>query len=290
MIDLRPRLIARCESAADVASAVRFGVDSGLELAIRGGGRSFSGASCVDDGLMIDLGRMNSVVVDPVAKTATCGPGCSLAEVDATQQHGSRSPAGRSATPGIAGLTLGDGFGWLTNGPGLTLDNLVGADVVLADGRLVRASVEENPDLFWAIRGGGGNFGVVTWFEYRLHEVGPMVNLGFFFWDLDGGYCDPGEDDTAFGGRCSPMYVVNMAAIAPTPDLLELDRAWVRGFYDALLPCAGDTGVYVNFMVEYEEDRVRAACGPAKHDRLARLKAAYDPGNVFHRNTNIKPA
>jgi len=116
----------------------------------------------------------------------------------------------------------------------------------------------------------------------------PMSIMPMFH--LNGGYCDPGDDDTAFGGRRSPMYGVNMAAIAPTPDLLELDRAWVRGFYDALLPCAGDTGVYVNFMVEYEEDRVRAAYGAAKHDRLARLKAAYDPGNVFHRNMNIKPA
>ncbi|MFI6094824.1 FAD-binding oxidoreductase [Lentzea sp. NPDC051213] len=425
MIDRRPRLITRCESAADVAAAVRFGVDSGLELAIRGGGHSFSGASCVDDGLMIDLSRMNSVVVDPIARTATCGPGCTLADVDAaTQEHGLAVPGGTISHTGIAGLTLGGGFGWLTNGHGLTLDNLVGADVVLADGRLMRASAQENQDLFWAIRGGGGNFGVVTSFEYRLHEVGPMVNLGMFFWDLDhggdmlrlareiapalprsagaliaalnappapfvpeqhhfapgytfiiagfgsqeeherlvaplrdagplfefvtpmpyvalqsmlddgapwgshayekalnvddltddvisvitehvplknspmslmpmfhlgGGYTDPGEDDTAFGGRRTPMYVLNMAAVAPTPDLLELDRAWARGFYDALRPCAGDTGVYVNFMNEYEEDRVRAAYGPAKYDRLARIKAAYDPGNVFHRNMNITP-
>ncbi|HEX8864923.1 MAG TPA: FAD-binding oxidoreductase, partial [Lentzea sp.] len=188
MIDRRPRLIARCESAADVAAAIRFGVESGLELAVRGGGHSFSGASCVDDGLMIDLSRMNSVVVDPVAKTATCGPGCKLSDVDAaTQEHGLAVPGGTISHTGIAGLTLGGGFGWLTNRHGLTLDNLVGVDVALADGRLVRASAEENADLFWAIRGGGGNFGVVTSFEYRLHEVGPMVNLGLFFWDLDRG-------------------------------------------------------------------------------------------------------
>ena len=141
-----------------------------------------------DDGLMIHLGAMNGVAVDPVARRAVCGGGATWADVDAaTQQHGLATPGGFISHTGIAGLTLGGGIGWLTKKAGLSCDNLVAAEVVTADSRIVRASRDENPDLFWALRGGGGNFGVVTSFEYALHPVGPLVNLGLFFFGLDDG-------------------------------------------------------------------------------------------------------
>ncbi|GLZ35942.1 FAD-linked oxidase [Lentzea sp. NBRC 105346] len=426
-IDRRPALIARCGSAGDVAAAVRYARETGLEIAVRGGGHSFSGASVCDDGLMIDLSRLNEVTVDPVNRTAVCGGGAALADLDAaTQEHGLAVPAGTISHTGVAGLTLGGGFGWLTARHGLSCDNLIGADVVLADGRLVRASATENPDLFWAIRGGGGNFGIVTAFEFRLFPIGPMVNLGMFFFTLEqgadalrlareivpalprscgalvaalnappapfvpeqhhfapgfailiagfespeehaslvapirealpplfefvtplpyaalqsmlddsapwgilgyekavyvddltedvvnviaglvpskaspmslmpmfylgGAFCDTGADDTAFGGDRNAKWVINMAAVAPTPELLEADRAWSRALFDALLPHTSESGVYINFMAEYDADRVRATYGPEKYARLAALKAQYDPENLLHRNMNIKPA
>ncbi|MFI5042686.1 MAG: FAD-binding oxidoreductase, partial [Acidimicrobiales bacterium] len=322
--------------------------------------------------------------------------------------------------------TLGGGMGWLTRLGGLSSDNLVAAEVVTADGNIVRASADERPDLFWAIRGGGGNFGIVTSFEFRLHKVGPIVQLALSFWDLDhgpdafraardqlGGAADdlaiflaalnappapfvpdqhqgaPGyavlvvghgsteahaaavtalrqaapplfafdtpipytalqqmfdesapwgirgyekavyldelsdaaieviarhvprkaspmsfmpvfvlggeyarhaEDDSAFGGQRTTGYVLNIAAIAPTPELLEADRGWVRAFWADLVPHASGVGSYVNFMSEYEQDRIRASYGPKKYDRLSHLKAEYDPDNVFHINANIRPA
>jgi FAD/FMN-containing dehydrogenase len=356
-----------------------------------------------------------------------CGGGATWGDLDgASQAHGLAVTGGFISHTGIAGLTLGGGVGWLTRKAGLSADNLVAAEVVTADGRVLRASADQNADLFWAIRGGGGNFGVVTSFEYQLIEAGPIVHLGFFFWGadrgvealrfgrefvktlpegmgaliaglsappapfvpdqyrfapgyavvivgfgseeehqrmvqvvretlpplfdlvtpipyanlqqmfdagnpwgilgyekalyldditdeaiaviaehlprkksplsfmpvffLDGAYRRVGEDETAFGGSRAAGYLFNIAAIAPTPDLLETDRAWVRTFWDALRPCASSSGSYVNFMTEYDEDRVRATYGAAKYDRLARIKATYDPDNVFHLNANIQPA
>jgi Berberine and berberine like/FAD binding domain len=350
-----------------------------------------------------------------------------VAELDAaTQVHGLAVPTGVISHTGVGGMTLGGGMGWLTHRAGLTIDNLISADVVLADGRYVHASPTEHADLFWAVRGGGGNFGVVTTFEFQLHPVGPEVHLGLFFWGmdsgeqvlrlardvvphlpadagaqiaiglnappapfvppqyhftpgylllvvgfssaeehakiiapireqlpplfelvspipyialqrtldetapwgllgyqeaiyldeltddvisvivnkipakrspmsyclifrLDGAYSDIGDDETAFGGRRTPRYIINIAGISATPEILRADRSWVQSVWDALRPFARDAGGYVNSMTDNDEGRVRAAYGPAKYQRLARIKAKYDPGNVFHLNANIKP-
>ncbi|MGH7572327.1 MAG: FAD-binding oxidoreductase [Gemmatimonadota bacterium] len=186
MIDRRPALIAGCKGADDVVAAIRFARDQGLEVAVRGGGHNIAGNCVCEGGLMIDLSPMSTVEVQPDERTARVGPGATLAEMDgATQAHGLATPLGINSTTGIAGLTLGGGFGWLSRVHGLTVDNLASADVVTADGEKLRASDEENPDLFWALRGGGGNFGVVTSFEYRLHDVGPEVLSGLIVHPFD---------------------------------------------------------------------------------------------------------
>jgi hypothetical protein len=426
-IDRRPALIARCTSAADVAAAVAFAATNGLEITVRGGAHSMSGASVADGGLMIDLSQLNQVSVDSQAKRARAGGGVLLADLDAaTQAHGLAVPAGVVSHTGVGGLTLGGGMGWLTRQAGLSIDNLASAQVVTADGQIQRAAADENPDLFWAIRGGGGNFGVVTEFEFRLHKAGPVVQVGLLFWDLEQGpgvlrlareviaalprelniivaglnappapfvpeqhhhqpgyaltiagfgsagqhhqvmtrirqalpplwefttpmpyvalqqmldeanawgfhtydkgtyledlsdaaieviadhlprktsplsvllfyrldqaYSQAGEDDTAFSGGRSPRFAVFIVAVCPTPGILAADRAWVRSLWQALLPHSLGAGSYVNAMTEFDDDRVRAAYGPAKYERLAAIKKKYDPQNLFHHNANIQPA
>jgi FAD/FMN-containing dehydrogenase len=426
-IDRRPALIAQCASTADVATAVRFGAEQGLELAVRGGAHSTAGAGVVDDGLVIDLSRLNDVTVDPTVKRVRVGGGALLRDMDAaTQAHGLAVPSGLVGHTGIGGLALGGGMGWLSRKCGLTVDNLLAADIVTADGQIRRATATENPDLFWAIRGGGGNFGVVTDFEFQAHNVGPTVQFGLFFWGADQGtealramrdvihdlprdvnvvvaclnappapfvpdehhlapgyallvtgfgsaeehaavagalrarlaplfefvtpmpyvdlqqlldeanaagqfYYDKGtdvadlsddviavvtdhmqrrnspmsiallyplggmfsevsEDDTAFGGARTPHYSLVIVGVALDPEVLAAERVWVRSFWEALQPLASGIGSYVNLMAEFEPDRVRASYGPAKYERLARIKAKYDPGNVFHHNANIEPA
>jgi FAD/FMN-containing dehydrogenase len=426
--DRRPALIARASRAEDVAAAIAFARDHALEIAVRGGGHSFAGHGVLDDGLMIDLSPMNTVTVDPGTQRARCGGGTTWAELDAsTQEHGLAVPGGVVSHTGVGGLTLGGGIGWLSRKHGLSCDNLVGARVVTADGNVVSTSATENADLHWALRGGGGNFGVVTEFEFQLHSVGPMVNAGLFFWGVESGaeavghmreviaglpadagaqiigvnapplpfiaeehhgkpgymlaivgwgspeehaamiapareglaprfefvtpipytmlqqmiddsapwgilayekacyldeltddaaaviadqlprkaspmsimpifpmggaYHDPSDDDTAFGGSRASKWLVNIAAITPDRDLLAVDRTWVRGFWEALQPYASGSGSYVNFIADTgDETQVRDSYGAAKYDRLARIKAQYDPGNLFHRNANIKPA
>src|SRR5690242_455397 len=183
MIDKRPRLIARCVDVADVIAAVSFGRDQGLLVAIRSGGHNGPGLGSCDDGLMVDLSLMKSVRVDPTHRTVRVDAGCTSGDVDhATHAFGLAVPFGIVSTTGVAGLTLGGGTGYLTRKYGLTIDNLLEADVVLADGRLVTASPTENPDLFWALRGGGGNFGVVTSFLFQAHPVS-MVYAGPIFWE-----------------------------------------------------------------------------------------------------------
>ncbi len=427
-IDRRPAAIARCASAADVIAAIDFARRQRLEVSVRGGAHNAAGTAVCENGLMVDLREMNEVVVDPAGRRARAGGGALLADLDlATQADGLAVPAGLVSHTGVGGLTLGGGMGWLTRKFGLTIDNLVSADVVTADGRLLRVAEDENPDLFWAIRGGGGNFGVVTSFEFRLHEAGPVVQFALMFWSLDqgreamqltreivaalppdinavfaavnappapfvpqqhhfapgyalllagfgsaaeharlvtevrrrvpplfdldtpmlyvelqqlfdeanawgsyaydkgtyledlsdpvidvvtrhvagkqsamsvlmlyrldGAYTQIGEDETAFSGGRSPRYAAFIVGLAPDAGLLAAERHWVRGFWEALNTQAIDGGGgYINGSSEYSDGGVRRSYGPAKYERLARIKAEYDPGNMFHINANIAPA
>jgi hypothetical protein len=427
-IDRRPSAIARCTSVTDVVAAVRFAREHHLELSVRGGAHNTAGTAICDDGLMIDLSLMNAVTVDPDTQRARVGGGALLADMDAaTQAHGLAVPAGLISHTGIGGLALGGGMGWLTRKYGLSIDNLVSTEVVTADGRVLRAAADEHPDLFWAIRGGGGNFGVVTSFEFRLHQAGPLVQFALFFWGLDqgaealrlarmvtaamppdinavfgginappapfvpeqhhfapgyllmltgfgsaeqhdqlvsrirdslpplfdlvtpmpyvqlqtlldegfafgfycyekgtyvedlsdavievvtehvprrksplsallfyrldGAYCRPGDDETAFSGGRTPRYAAFIVGFAPDAKLLAADRGWVRDTWEALRPYAiGSGDGYVNAVTDTSADRLRRSYGPAKYERLAKVKAAYDPGNLFHSNANIQPA
>ncbi|HKN56887.1 MAG TPA: FAD-binding oxidoreductase [Amycolatopsis sp.] len=426
-IDRHPALIVRCAGPHDVAAALGYARDHGLEITVRGGGHNLGGAAVADGALMIDLSTLRTVTVDAGARTARAGGGATNADLDAAcQEHGLAVTAGTNSETGIGGLTLGGGAGWLLSRHGLAIDNLLSAEVVLASGEIVRASAGSHPDLFWALRGGGGNFGVVTEFEYRLHPVGPLVQLGMFFWELDkladalrfsreivaslpegagsmiaginappapfvptelqgkpglaliiagfdgpeahaevmtriraglpaafelvtpipyvelqkmldagsprgflayekalyvselsddvvdviathlpgkasplsimpifplgGVYARVPDDATAFGGPRTDGFLIGAVTIAPTPELHAADRAWVRALWSALVPHSANLGGYVNFMSDYEEDRVRASYGKVKYDRLAEIKARYDPYNVFQHNANIKPA
>ncbi len=179
MIDKRPALIARCNNASDIARAIRYGREEGIPIAIRGNGHNIAGSAVCDEGIVIDLSGMKAIRVDPEARRAYVEPGVNLRELDeATALYGLATPTGINSTTGIAGLTLGGGFGWLSRKFGMTVDNLVAVDLVNAEGELIRASADENSDLLWALRGGGGNFGVVTQFEFQLHKVGPDVLCG----------------------------------------------------------------------------------------------------------------
>ncbi|UUZ73372.1 FAD-binding oxidoreductase [Polaromonas sp. P1(28)-8] len=184
-IDKHPALIARCATTSDVVGAVNFAKDNGLVLAVRGGGHNIAGSALCDDGIIIDLSQMKAAHVDAGSLRGTIEGGATLADFDAaTQAHGLAVPLGINSTTGVAGLTLGGGFGWLSRKYGMTIDNLESAEVVTAAGEVVRASATEHPDLFWALRGGSGNFGVVTRFEFRLHPVGPNVLSGLIVYPL----------------------------------------------------------------------------------------------------------
>jgi FAD/FMN-containing dehydrogenase len=185
MFDKRPALIAQVAHAGDVARAIAFARAHELPIAVRGGGHNGAGLASVDDGVVIDLSQLTSIEVDPGARTVRAGGGCTWAMVDAaTNEHGLATPSGIISTTGVGGLTLGGGLGHLTRKHGLSIDNLLEAEVVLADGSVVRASADEHPDLFWGLRGGGGNFGVVTAFTFRLHEVGTIFG-GPTFWPVE---------------------------------------------------------------------------------------------------------
>lgn len=186
MIDRRPGLVARCTGTADVVQAVRFARQHGLLSSVRGGGHNIAGLSVCEGGLMIDMSFLRAVWVDPVNRRARAQAGCTLADVDReTQLHGLAAVLGFVSATGIAGLTVGGGFGYLTRRHGWTCDNVVSMEVVMADGAVLRASADENPDLFWALRGGGGNFAIVTSFEYRLFPVGPEILGGAIAWTGD---------------------------------------------------------------------------------------------------------
>jgi len=182
-VDRRPRLIARCSGTADVAAAVRFARDLDLEIAVRGGGHNVAGTAVCDDGLVVDLSAMRAVSVDPVERIAHVQGGALWGDLDhETQAHGLATTGGIVSHTGVGGVSLGGGVGWLMRKHGLTLDNVVEAEVVTAEGEIIRASADDHPDLFWALRGGGGNFGVVSSFRFALHPVGPTVMAGPVFW------------------------------------------------------------------------------------------------------------
>jgi FAD/FMN-containing dehydrogenase len=422
-IDRHPALIVRCAGVDDVRAAVRFGHDHRLPIAVRSGGHSFPGLSTCDDALLIDLRRMSRVRVDPDARVAGAQAGVLLGELDAaTQDYGLAVPAGIVSHTGLAGLTLGGGIGWIQRRYGLTVDSLLSADVVTADGEFVHASRDENPDLFWGLRGGGGNFGVVTDFRFRLHPLGPQVMAGATFWPMDqaaavlrryrdwiagcpdelmtlvvqrlapplpvvppeligrpvvavvacyagditdgervlrpmrtfgapvldlfapkpfvthqqmfdpsfrhgcwyyvrscdvaeltddvldvvaehgrritsplssialwqmgGAVARVGDDETAFSGR-GAAFTFNINGNTATADGFEEQRQWARDYWTALAPF--HTSVYVNFLMEEGDTRVRQAYGDAKFARLRALKRTYDPANVFRLNQNIRP-
>jgi hypothetical protein len=422
-IDRLPALIARCAGAADVIAAVRFARRTGLEVAVRSGGHSFPGLSVCDGGIVIDLGPMKGVRVDPERRTASVQAGVLWGELDqATQEFGLATTGGIVTHTGVAGLTLGGGIGWLQRKHGLTIDRLLSAEVVTAAGELVKASREENADLFWGLRGAGGNFGIVTEFEFRLDPVGPTVYAGPMFWpiedsprvlrfyrdwiaeapdelmtivihrkapplefvppelhgklvvgiaccyagDPDEGervvrplrafrapvldLCEPkpyldhqamfdpsfphgwwyymracdvaelsddviditvenslriksplttfpiwqlggavarvDEDESPFNGRAAG-HTFNITAVTATEDGFADEREWSRSFWTALEP--HQTSVYVNFLMEEGQERIRMAYGPEKYDRLKALKRRWDPDNFFRLNQNVAP-
>ena len=423
-IDRRPALIARCADADDVGRAIWFAREFGLDLTVRSGGHSFPGYSVSDDALVLDLSLLKQIEVDPVNRVARVQAGVRLGELDqATQPFGLAVPAGIVTTTGLAGLTLGGGIGWLMRKYGLTIDQLLSVELVTANGELVTASDAENPDLFWAVRGAGANYGVVTEFEFRLNPLGPEVFAGATFWPMEesanvlrfyrdwiadvpnelttivvhrkapplpaiptelhgrpvvtviscyAGPADDGErvlepmrafgspvldlnerkpfvdhqamfdpsfpngwwyyfrscevdtltdeviditaehaqrlrspltafpifhlggavaqvrdDETAFHGRACG-HIFNINATTSTQDGFAEEREWSRTFWTALQPY--HRGVYVNFLMDEGDQRVREAYGAAKYDRLRALKRQYDPDNVFRHNQNIPPA
>jgi FAD/FMN-containing dehydrogenase len=415
MIDKRPAVIARCTGVADVTATLDFGLRHGLELAVKSGGHNVAGKALCDGGIVIDLSAMKGIRVDATNQTVRAEAGLTWGEFDRETQHfGLATTGGAVSTTGIAGLTLGGGLGYLQRKHGLTCDNLLSADVVTADSRLLAASDTEHTDLFWGLRGGGGNFGIVTSFEYLLHPVGPVLGgpmmypveaareifdfhrefsaeapdelfcefglaplpdgqPGVFLFLVYSGspdegervvrparefmqpvedflavqaYCDvqqmfdadlapglfnywkssdlaelsdgvietlldvyarapsPGamvvidqyggavgrvpDDATAFGHRHA-AYDVVIIALWSDPTQTEPHVEWARGLWEALQPYAEDS-VYVNYLGDEGDDRVRAAYGDDHFARLAALKRRYDPDNVFRNNQNIQPA
>src|SRR5439155_1082242 len=314
MIDRRPGLIARCGGAADVVECVRFARMHALLLSVRGTGHNVGGLSVCDGGFMIDLSHMKGIRVDPAARSARVEGGVTWGELnDELQAFGLAATGGFVSTTGVSGLTLGGGLGWLVRKHGLALDNLLSVEIVTADGELRTASLDSNPDLFWALRGGGGNFGVVTSFEFRVHAAGtvlaglvihPLAKAAeaLRFWrefassamttmviehNGDSAYSRIGEDETAFGHREWPY---NFLVTSMWKDRTDSDRnvRWTREFWEAMRPHLVDA-VYVNYLGEEGPNRIRDAYGAEKYARLAGLKARYDPTNLFRSNQNIRP-
>jgi hypothetical protein len=222
-IDRRPLAVAYCADDADVQTAVRFAAAHGVEVAVRCGAHSMSGSCVVDDGLVIDLSRMNAISVDPDARRVRVGGGALLGDLDAaTQQHGLAVPVGLVSHTGVGGLTLGGGMGWLSRKYGMAIDNLVSVRCVTAAGDVLTASEHENQDLFWALRGGGGNFAIVTEFEFGLHEAGPMIHFGYLFWGVDQGAAALRHARTVIGSLPPDVnVVVGGLSAAPAPFVPE---------------------------------------------------------------------
>ena len=257
-IDRRPAVVVQCTSAGDVSAAIRFAREEGLEISVRGGAHSMPGHAVCDHGLMIDLSRLNRVTVDPGGRRARVQGGALISDLDAaTQAYGLAVPMGAISHTGVGGLTLGGGMGWLTRQAGLSVDNLLSAEVVLADGAVVRAAEDEHADLLWALRGGGGNFGVVTEFEFQLHEVGPMVQFGLFFWEHDRGREALRLMREVIADLPRSLNVIPAAALtAPPAPFVPVEHHGELG-YALLLTGFGDPGEHQAVV-----DRIRTALPP----------------------------
>src|SRR5439155_876018 len=317
MIDKHPAAIARCRDTADVIACVRFAREHGVEIAVRGGGHNAGGLGVADDALVIDLSQLRSTTVDPENHTVRADPGCTWGDIDhATVAFGMATPSGFIASTGVAGLTLGGGIGYLSRRFGLTVDNLLSADVVLADGTFVTASASSHSDLFWALRGGGGNFGVVTSFTFRCHDIGergaviagpvlydvadtavdvhrkygeqlPTGHSTMHMYPIDGAASRVPADATAFAYRDGGWAGV-IVGVDPDPANAGLISQWARDYWQELHPTSAG-GAYINFMMDEGQDRVKASYR-GNYGRLAQVKDRYDPGNTFHINQNILPA
>jgi FAD/FMN-containing dehydrogenase len=225
MVDRRPALVVRAASAGDAAAAARFARAHDLLLGVKSGGHQIAGLAVADGAMLLDLSQMRAVAVDAGARTARVEPGATLGDLDAaTQAHGLAVPVGINSTTGIAGLTLGGGFGWISRKFGMTVDNLRAAEVVTADGETVRASASEHPDLFWALRGGGGNFGIVTAFEFDLHPVGPEVTAGLIVHPFEEARTLLREFDRL--SRAAPDGLTIWAVMRKAPPLPFLPEEW----------------------------------------------------------------
>ncbi|MEJ2084379.1 MAG: FAD-binding oxidoreductase [Acidobacteriota bacterium] len=267
MIDMKPALIARCSSTEDVCAAVKFARDTGLELAVRGGGHNVAGNGTCDGGLVIDLGAMTAVEVDPDRRIAVAQGGATWGDYDrATQEHGLASPGGAISTTGIGGLTLGGGFGWLSRSYGLACDNLLSAEMVTAEGEIVTASADENPDLFWGLRGGGGNFGIVTRFTFQLYPVGDLY-AGLILYPRD----RAAEFMRGYGRvtASAPDTFSSMAAFLSTPEGDPVVGAFVVH--------RGDAGAGTQIA-----DQLRSLGAPLVDDTglkpYCEVQQAFDPG------------
>src|SRR5438477_171080 len=324
MIDKKPRLIARCADVADVISSVNFARKHGLLLAIRSGGHNGGGLGICDDGLVIDLGLIKYTRVDPAARTVIVGGGCTWGDVDhATHAFGLATPSGIISTTGVGGLTLGGGIGHLTRKCGLTIDNLISADVVLADGSFVKANANENADLFKPIRAFKkaaldfvgplpqpalqSMFDAIyppglQWYwradfvrklsdeaiaeHIKFANALPSMHSTMHLYPINGAAGRVGKNETAWNYRDATWAQV-MVGVDPDPANNDKTISWTKSYWDALHPYSAG-GAYVNFMMDEGEERVKATYGD-NYQRLVEIKNKYDPDNLFRVNQNIKP-
>lgn len=279
-IDRHPAVVVRPVRPTDVSAAIAFARAHDLELAVRGGAHSTSGNCVVEGGLMVDLSLMRDVTVDPEARRCLVGGGATLTDRDtATQEHGLAVTGGIVGHTGVGGITVGGGMGWLTRKYGLALDNLVSAEVVVADGRILHASEDEHPDLFWAIRGGGGNFGVVTTFEFQLHPVGPIVQFGMLFWPLEQGAAVLRLARDVFADLSRDLNII-VAGINAPPEPFVPQDSWFRPGYALLVTGLGSQEEHAAVL-----DRIRGDLPPlfefVTPIPYTQLGQMFDEANAF---------